>query len=222
MDALTDLYRRHHPQLVGVRERFPDIDLYGPLLCAPDAYLQQPVRLLVIGQETNGWACNPHDLEGQLRNYREFEVGRNWRMSPFWQLVRLVESRLGLPACTCAWTNLNRYDQDHRPPTGKVLAAVAGLDPLLREEIALLRPDVCLFFTNRKYDARLEALYPGLQQEALPGLPSPDFVRLRHPELPAFTLRSPHPKSIRLRRLEAAFLDQFADRRETPPPGSGD
>ena len=214
MHPLIDLYRRHHEPMVRVRERFPKADLYGPLLCDPGVYLQQPVRLLVIGQETNGWACNPHDLQGQLRNYREFEVGRNWRSSPFWQLVRAVEKTLGLPACSCAWTNLNRYDEDHRPPKGAVLEAVTSLDFLVREEIALLRPDVCLFFTNRKHDARLEALYPGLKQEQVPRLPGPDFVRLCHADLPERTLRTPHPKSIRLRRLTDAFLNEISCMRE--------
>ena len=212
MHELLPLYRQHHDRLLAVREQFPDEDLYGPLLCEPGPYLDQPVRLLVIGQETNGWACEPHDLEGQLRAYRDFEVGRHWRRSPFWQLVREVEARLGLPPCSCAWSNLNRYDQDEGPPGGAVLASLTGLDFLLREEISLLRPDVCLFFTNRKFDARLEALYPGLHQESLAGLPAPDVVRLHHPDLPAFTLRSPHPKSIRLRQLGAAFLNCLPSR----------
>lgn len=207
MTTLHTLYQKHHAQMIAVRERFPDEELYGPLLCAPTAYFDQPRRLLVIGQETNGWACNPCDLDGQLAAYRDFNVGENWRMSPFWQLTRKIEALLGIAPCACAWTNLSRYDQDHRPPKGAVLTEITTLDFLVREEITALRPDVCLFFTNRKHDSRLRAVYEGLSFEDVPVLPPGHFSRLIHPDLPTLTIRTPHPKSIRLRKLEPALLE---------------
>lgn len=206
MTTLHTLYQKHHAQMIAVRERFPDEELYGPLLCAPTTYFDQPRRLLVIGQETNGWACNPRDLDGQLAAYRDFNVGENWRMSPFWQFTRKIEALLGIAPCACAWTNLNRYDQDHRPPKGAVLTEITTLDFLVREEITALRPDVCLFFTNRKHDSRLKAIYDGLKFSTVPSLHPRDFALLHHPELPTMTIRAPHPRYIRQSNQEAGVL----------------
>lgn len=206
MNDLRSLYQRHHDTIIRVREQFPDEELYGPLLAYPTTYFDQPRRLLVIGQETNGWACNYRDLDFQLAYYRDFNVAENYRVSPFWQFVRKIESIMSIVPCSCAWTNLNRFDQDHAPPKGEVLAQITTLDFLVREEITALLPDVCVFFTHKRHDDRLTALYDGLTFENLPGLPADDFVRLRHPALPANTFRTPHPKSIRLRGLEDSFM----------------
>ena len=111
-----------------------------------------------------------------------------------------------LRPCACAWTNLNRYDQDHRPPKGAVLTEITTLDFLVREEITALRPDVCLFFTNRKHDSRLKAIYDGLKFSTVPSLHPRDFALLHHPELPTMTIRAPHPRYIRQSNQEAGVL----------------
>lgn len=125
---------------------------------------------------------------------------------PFWNITRTVEAALGIERCSCAWTNLNRFDHDEAPPTGDVLEAMPALDFLVREEIRILRPDVVLFYTNRKYDHRLESLYRGVQFSDIAGLPSSHFARLTHPELPILTIRTPHPKTIRIRHWEESFV----------------
>jgi hypothetical protein len=80
-------------------------------------------------------------------------------------------------------------------------------DFLVREEIQILRPDVCLFYTNRRYDHRIEALYPGVQFSDIEGLPSNHFARLEHTDLPTLTIRTLHPRTIRMKGWEEAFLN---------------
>lgn len=205
MNSLRDLYQNHHARLSEFVGLFPNEGLQGPLLMDPPLYPVQRTKLLVVGQETGGWLDDYNNIDAQLKNYREFNLGDKW-MGPFWNITRKVESALGIDRCSCAWTNLNRFDHDGEPPTGAVLDAMPQLDFLLREEIQLLRPDICIFYTNRKYDHRLVALYPGIQFSDIPGLPSSHFVRLTHADLPAKTIRTPHPRTIRMKGWEESFI----------------
>jgi hypothetical protein len=170
------------------------------------AYFQQTKKLLIVGQETYGWHCKYADVEAQLEFYLNFNMGEKHYSSPFWNITRKVESILGIERYSCAWSNLNRFDHGGGPPEGKILEEVAKLDFLVKEEIQILKPDICLFYTNWKYDHRIKALYPGVQFHDVEGLPNGHFARLFHDELPKVTLRTPHPRTIRMRKWENAFL----------------
>jgi hypothetical protein len=205
MNTLHDLYQTHLACLTKFAASFPNEGLQGPLLMDPISYFNQQPKLLVIGQETGGWLDDYEDIEAQFKNYREFNLGDKW-IGPFWNITRKVESALGIDRCSCAWTNLNRFDHDGEPPTGEVLEAMPALDFLLREEIEILRPDICIFYTNRKYDNRLASLYPDLQFSEIEGLPPSHFARLAHPNLPVSTIRTPHPRTIRIKGWEDSFI----------------
>lgn len=205
MSTLRALYQTHRDRFAEFARSFPDEGLQGPLLLDPPTYTGQRTKLLVVGQETGGWLDNYDDIDAQLKIYRDFNLGDKW-MGPFWNITRKVESALGIDRCSCAWTNLNRFDHDGEPPTGAVLDAMPALDFLLREEIQILRPDVCIFYTNRKYDHRLTALYPEVQFADISGLPRGHFARLTHNELPPVTVRTPHPRTIRMKGWEEAFI----------------
>jgi hypothetical protein len=205
MKALRDLYKRHLGLFADFVHSFPSEDLQGPLLMEPLAYFQQRIRLFIIGQETGGWHYAYDDIEAQLEIYRKFNLGDKWR-GPFWNITRKVEAILGVERCSCAWSNLNRFDHGGRAPTGKTLGEVSKFDFLVREEIQILKPDICLFYTNRKYDSRIEGLFPGVQFHNIDGLPEGHFTRLNHADLPKLTFRTPHPRAIRMSKQEAPFL----------------
>ena len=58
-------------------------DLAGPLLIdVPDAYHEAKVKLLVVGQQTDGWGHPEDGIEGLLAEYRRFEMGKGMR-SPY-------------------------------------------------------------------------------------------------------------------------------------------
>ena len=45
----------------------------------PDAYLNATVKLMVVGQQTNGWGHPDDEIEGLLVEYRRFDLGKNIR-----------------------------------------------------------------------------------------------------------------------------------------------
>ena len=206
MQALRVLYQTNLEKFALFVESFQNEDLEGPLLMEPSAYFQQANKLLVVGQETNGWHCEYCDIDAQLEVYRKFNMGERYWASPFWNITRKVEAAIGIESYSCAWTNLNRFDHGGRAPEGKILEEVSKFDFLVREEIQILKPDICLFYTNHKYDYRIKVLYPGIQFQRVEGLRDGHFARLTHPDLPSLTIRTPHPRTIRTQKWEGAFI----------------
>lgn len=206
MAQLKELYTKYHGQLTAIREQFSDLDLEGPLLMDLERYWGQPIKLFIIGQETNGWNCEYDDIASLQKTYREFNMGELYYSSPFWNITRKLERLIGIEAYSCAWSNLNRYDYNGGAPTADIAGKLSGLDYLVREEIRIVQPDICMFFINRKYDGRLRAQYDGLIFEEVPGLPFNHFCKLIHSDLPSCTYRTPHPRTIRIRSWEKAFI----------------
>jgi len=214
MNELRMLYDSVLTQMISVRERMNGVGLEGPLLMAPTNYFEQPFKLLIVGQETGGWHCEYDSIDEQLQCYQRFNVGTNYRSSPFWNITRKAESALGVASYSCAWTNLNRFDYKGKAPPSHIQKELIELDFIVKEEIRILRPDACLFYTNRKNDYRLRNLYEELRIDDIDGLPKSHFAKLSHPELPRNTFRTPHPKSMRLRKTEQGFIDHLSRTRE--------
>jgi len=209
MNHLASLYQRHYEEIYSVRESFPELNLEGPLLMHLEQYYQQSTKLMIIGQETKGWTSDS-DIAFQQKTYQKFNMGEQYYSSPFWNITRKIEKILGIAPYSCAWSNLNRYDFDGCAPTDEILSELVKLDFLVCEEIKAVKPDVCLFFTNRKYDHRLRDTFEGIGLVEIPGLPAKHFSRLVHPELPYHTYRTPHPRVIRTRRWEEGFLSAIS------------
>lgn len=206
MNALRNLYQKHHEFIFRFADKFPEAGLQGPLFMELSLYFEQKTKLLIVGQETAGWSDEYHDIDAQLEAYRKFNLGER-RQGPFWNMTRKIESALGIARCSCAWTNLNRFDQNGKPPSGDILNAISSLDFLLKEEIKIIEPDICVLYTNKKYDHRLMALYPEVEFSNIPGLPNAHFNILAHAELPDKTIRTPHPKTMRIMGWEESFIN---------------
>jgi hypothetical protein len=206
MTPLRKLYEENKAILKEVRENFINEDLQGPLLMELFAYFEQSIKLFIIGQETAGWCCDYNDHESLLNTYKNFKMGKNYYSSPFWNITRKIEDIIGIQPYSCAWSNLNRYDHRGREPKGEILKTIKKLDYIISKEISVIKPDICMFFTNRKYDYRILELFPGIQMEPIEGLPYNHFVRLSHQSLPEYSFRTPHPKTIRIQKWEESFI----------------
>lgn len=207
-NELLSLYTNRQKDFKSIVETFPDDDLAGPFLMSPSSdYYTQPNRLLIIGQETNGWSYHIDDFEKQMQTYEDFNVGIEYYASPFWNITRKVETTLDNKPYSCAWTNLNKFDLDAGRPYGEYEAAISKLDDILLLELKILKPDYCLFYTGPSFDYRLKALFQDIDFIEIPNFTLRQFCKLKHPDLPENSYRSHHPKSLRLRYLEDSFID---------------
>jgi hypothetical protein len=206
MNNLRDYYKNEWEKIDHFRSILKDDNFSGPLLLELKSYHLQKVKLLIIGQQTKYWATNSSDLNDLLDIYSGFNLGKHYTNSPFWNITRKIEAIIGIDKYSCAWTNLNRFDYKGEEPKGDILEKIKEFDYLVKEEIRILKPDICLFYTHNKYDYRLTNLYNNLQFEKIYNLPSNQFSKLSHSDLPEHTYRTPHPNSIRLRKWESDFL----------------
>jgi hypothetical protein len=207
MKNLRDYYSNEWHKFDSLRADIKDENISGPLLLELKSYHLQKIKLLIIGQQTKYWATYSSNLSDLLDVYSGFNLGKGYVNSPFWNITRKIESLIGIDKYSCAWTNLNRFDYKGAEPTGAILERIKEFDYLVKEEISILKPDICLFYTHNKYDYRLKNLFNNLQFAKIENLPSDQFSKLSHSELPEYTYRTPHPNSIRLRKWESEFLN---------------
>jgi hypothetical protein len=211
-EELYNLYSEKQPLFRSVVKKFPFDDLAGPFLMSPAAsYREQKHPLLVVGQETNGWSNYIDEIGKQMTVYEKFEVGKETGHSAFWDTTRKIENILGNDPCTCAWTNLSKFDLYGVRTYGKYEKAISVLDDLLAEEIKIVAPQVCFFFTGPYFDARLKNVFKGLQFVPIEGWNQKHFCMLQHEDLPPYTFRSYHPRSLRLNNLEKEFLKHLGN-----------
>ena len=214
-NELLSLYTNRQKDFKKVVEAFPEDDLAGPLLMSPNPdYYTSTNKLLIIGQETNGWSYHINDLEKQMQQYEKFNVGIEYYASPFWNITRKVEDALDNKPHSCAWTNLNKFDLDAGRPHGKYKTAISELDDILLSELKILKPDICLFYTGPSFDNRLKTIFKDIVFIEIPNFTLRQFCKLKHPSLPENSYRSHHPKSLRIRCLEDAFVDYLSTQKK--------
>lgn len=207
-EHLYRLYSKRQQDFKSVVTRFPEDDLAGPFLMSPsENYFLQKVPVLIVGQETCGWDYYVDDIEKQMEVYEEFNLGINYRSTPFWNVIRKVEKVLGNKEYSCAWANVSKYDLDGARAFGEHEKVISSLDDILIEEIKIVNPKICIFFTGPSYDYRLQNIFKGIEFKELPNWKSRQFCQLSHPDLPELTFRSYHPKSLRIRKLEDKFIN---------------
>ena len=153
-----------------------------------------------------------HDaVEALLWGYREFAFAKyqpEVYNSPFWQAFRKIQD---WPDVGVMWGNLVRAD--YSPPeentygysinnaseqTRKVL--IDQQMHLLTFEIAILEPQVCVFFTGPDYDSIISSTFSGCEFLPCDGVPTRELARLAHKSLPVTSFRTFHPKYLRLSR----------------------
>jgi hypothetical protein len=215
-EELLKAYLNRMSDFERIHETFRDEDegINGPLLMSPgEKYLQQPNPLFIIGQETNEWVrftnVNQEEYEKLMLCYENFNVGSGGRYSraPFWNVTRKIEATLGNERCSCAWTNISKYDQKCKRPDAEHVKVFSLVDNLLIDEIAITKPKICIFFTGRHFDWRIANIFP--QVEFLPVSEFEPHVlsQLKHPSLPVLTFRTYHPRYLKTSGLENGFIE---------------
>lgn len=204
---LIEVYQKKLPEFEEIADKFKGINLHGPFLTSPgESYKNSRIRLLIIGQETNGWYNIHSKIEGLMDVYDDFNLGKKYYSSPFWNITRKVERTLQIEAYSCAWTNLNKYDVNKKRPAGIHEKEISTFDDILISEIKILKPDICIFFTGPAFDYRLKRIYDGLIFQKEEHWKYNQLVTLKHEKLPMLAIRTYHPKYLRMKKFEQPFI----------------
>ena len=209
---LVNLYENKIDDFELIYDKYEHQDINGPLLMSPSsAYLSSKTRFLVVGKETAGWEQFNIGINELLSCYERFNVGESYNKkgSPLWYLVRFTEEQLGNSNYSCMWTNLSKYDQNRKEPDVEHREDFSKLDNFLKDEIDILKPEFCLFFTGHKFDNRLGNIFTDLQFIAVEGFDPNVLVQLKSPDLPSLCYRTSHPKWISLQNKKSQLKDRL-------------
>ena len=78
---LEELYKSKIPtkEFKSIIEKFPERNLMGPLLMSETKeYLNSKIKLLIIGQQTNGWGYHSENIEQGMNDYVNFNLGEKY------------------------------------------------------------------------------------------------------------------------------------------------
>ena len=200
----------------------------APLLISPSAaWAKAPFKVLIVGQETLGWryttqgdhpdlgtinsfsdfSASPRGVEAMMRAYQTFLYESEYwkRNSAFWRAFRLCSEAVESEQSSVLWTNIFKVDVEgsvvqNCSVAERALILEAQRD-LLKNEIALLMPDVVLFFSGPTYDPALEFAFPDISfhpfhQDA----GTRELAYVRSSELAPVCVRSFHPSYLQRSR----------------------
>jgi hypothetical protein len=198
----------------------------------PNEYDQAQVKLLVVGQQTNGWitpvGCGvdkkplAEPVSYLMGVYEGFCLGKHYRYrrSPFWRAAHYLHHKLNPhgPPYAFLWSNLVRVDVGKRRPEWRVEQAICGTPcNILVKEVELFKPQVVVFFTGPDYDDRMRLTFTNLTLEPVEGVQYRRLARVAHPSLPPNSFRISHPAYL-LRSRQWSILCQLAALIDTPRP----
>ncbi|MDR1339353.1 MAG: hypothetical protein LBK58_04800 [Prevotellaceae bacterium] len=207
-DELLKVYCGRMSDFRHIQDVFKDGNISGPLLMSPgEKYAKQTVPFLAVGQQTNGWDSSG-ECDNMMSEYEIFNVGENgYSRYPFWNMVRKIEKTLGNEPCSCAWTNISKYDQDCRRPDKAHEEIFSVVDNLLVDEIRITKPEVCIFFISHNFDYRLQNIFEQLEFIKTDGFDMEMLCQLKHPSLPDLTFRTYQPQYLRMRGIEESVIN---------------
>ena len=201
------LFHLYASRIQGINALYADrdakdiTDYVGPLLpyCWEEQYLKSKHQLVVFGQETNGWYCDYMNSEEEIRKniqmYKDFSLGTEYN-SLFWQYAHWFNKELNeFDEQNFVWLNINKFGSDSGVgrPEQEVLDDEVRFYNLLADELSILKPDVCLFFTGPNYDQDILRKLPDVKFHEFGGFGLREVARLSSKHLPLHSYRTYHP-----------------------------
>lgn len=208
-EELKNLYISYLPEL---KKMYQDLDskakndktvnhYTSPFLlsCWEEKYLASKYKLVIFGQETNGWPDDylyaDKDIEDTMKVYKDFELGSSYK-SLFWRYAHEINLKVnGIDDLNFVWNNVNKFGKNYgkgRPHTEVLKNEIEHFN-VLSQEMKILNPDICIFLTGPTYDADLKNKLPDLEIESFCGYPTNEVAKLKSKSLPNNSFRTYHP-----------------------------
>ncbi len=205
-EKLYSYYKSKLPDLEKLYSKLDQANITeytGPyfIQCWEENYKSAKVKLMIIGQETDGWYAghvkSEEDLRELLKKYEDQKLGQG-SSAAFWKAADYISGKLN-GSC-----NLN-YVQNTVNKFGLVKVAgkpeqaiLDGEDEyvnVLAKEIEILKPDACIFLSGPEYDDDIGRKIPDVKfQPLLEGGDSRKLALLKSSQLPECSYRTYHPK----------------------------
>lgn len=201
-------YKEVITEIVETNEKVGGKELVLHLPCITGNYKEMDKKILIIGQELDGWRKirdNPKDamldtLEISLKKLSKHPHPFNAFSRKFCEMLNR-ECKSKFPV-SWASANIRRFSYKEKPKIplkDEVQNLIYKKFNFLKEEIKIINPDIVLFLTGPDYDDYIKAQLDGVKFHKLENsdYEKRQFARVEHKALPKKSFRIYHPNRIR-------------------------
>jgi hypothetical protein len=219
----------YEPYLAHLYNQEWPADVSAPLLMHVfEEYAQMQTKVLFVGQETHGWdyMTKQPTVEKLQDMYTNFDLGKHadygdgkkprYLRSPFWNFCRSCFHRLNTDENITRktngflWTNISKFDSKSTTPQADLQQRNSYGFELLKQELAILQPDVVVFLTGTKYDPWLDGLFQLKREPILEG----GLLNALHDStqfLPLLSFQTKHPRTLSMQKTYYTVLDTLVE-----------
>lgn len=176
-------------------------------------YSQVSLKILFVGKETFGWLGTMDNQENLrveylMNGYKNFEFanGCNNYNSPFWRFIRTFHGLLNKDEYPMGflWTNVSKHDANKTTPDKRQRLILTDGFFLLKDEIAIVKPDVVLFMAGWTYDQEIADVFKGIKYISLI---ENSVYQCSHPNLPFHSYTFRHPNYLQRAKIFHSTLE---------------
>ena len=188
------------------------------LACIPPNYEKTKYKILIVGQENNGYGYETEPKKSMLFTL-DFQNGRYYDNAPFFSLpysfcasINDCDNEKYSKKSYLAWVNLKEFSfetSSKKPLNEKAQNIIDNEYNILEEEIKIIKPDIVLFLTGPNYDYYIKAQLKGVEFKTVENYGIRQFARVEHEALPKNSFRIYHPVYLRRRSLENNYLEKL-------------
>ena len=191
-----------------------------------DEYVTMPKKIMFVGQETHGWCetiSQKYPLDYLLRAYEGFELGKRTDYgdgkirhlrSPFWNFSRSFFHQMNSadPSVHRSvngffWTNISKFDKATTTPSQELQDQNPEGFLLLKDEIAITKPDVVVFLTGEKYNVKIDEVFK-TKRESLMENELMYSLKTTDGSLPV-AFQTKHPRTLCQQKVYRKVLDEL-------------
>lgn len=186
-DPGDDENKATHPMLLKVNEEYENAD----------------VKVMIFGQETNGWNDffdEDSQIEPLLDLYQKFYLDKEYEDygKAFWNYIKNLKARIStnIPKeVGYVWNNVLKIGkcESGTPQNGLINYTLQHFN-VIPQEIEILKPDVLLFFSGPNYDEHIRKMVGNYSTQPIEKFSPQEFCKLNFSNIPVkLALRTYHP-----------------------------
>ena len=188
------------------------------LACIPPNYEKTKYKILIVGQENNGYGYETEPKKSMLFTL-DFQSNRYYDNAPFFSFpysfcasINDCDNEKYSKKSYLAWVNLKEFSfetSSKKPLNEKAQSIIDNEFNILEEEIKIINPDIVLFLTGPNYDYYIKNQLKGVEFKTVENYQIGQFARVEHKSLPKNSFRIYHPVYLRRRSLENNYLEKL-------------
>lgn len=188
------------------------------LACVPYNYEKMKYKILIVGQENNGYGYETEPKKSMLFTL-DFQSNRYYDNAPFFSFpysfcasINDCDNEKYSKKSYLAWVNLKEFSfetSSKKPLNEKAQNIIDNEYNILEEEIKIINPDIVLFLTGPYYDYYIEKQLKGVEFKTVENYQIGQFARVEHKSLPKNSFRIYHPFYLRINGLESEYLEKL-------------